>query len=176
MPIVLSSLAFLVAALCAGVMGYAIQRGATCTVAAVDEVVTQRTFARLLSLLEAALWVAGGLVVAEALHVLPKMPAGYAVSGWTVIGGALLGLGAYINGACVFGAIARFGSGEWAYLLTPLGFYLGCASVGAVFGMPIPHKLDQGSPVLAASAWALGFFLFGAVVFLARERDFAVRL
>ena len=33
-------LAFVVALLCAGVMGYAIQRGATCTVAAVDEVVT----------------------------------------------------------------------------------------------------------------------------------------
>lgn len=30
--------------------------------------------------------------------------------------------------------------------------------------------------VLAASAWALVFFLFGAVMFLARERDFAVRL
>jgi ABC-type polysaccharide/polyol phosphate export permease len=28
----------------------------------------------------------------------------------------------------------------------------------------------------AASAWALGFFLVGAVAFLARERDFAVRL
>ena len=79
-----SSLAFVVAALCAGVMGYAIQRGATCTVAAVDEVIAQRTFRRLLSLLEAALWVAGGLIVAQALHLLPKMPAGYAVSGWTV--------------------------------------------------------------------------------------------
>lgn len=30
--------------------------------------------------------------------------------------------------------------------------------------------------LLGASAWALGFFLVGAVVFLARERDFAVRL
>ena len=36
--------------------------------------------------------------------------------------------------------------------------------------MPSPGYL------LAASGWALGFFLFGAVVFLARERDFAVRL
>ena len=36
MQIVLSSLAFLFAAICAAVMGYAIQRGATCTVAAVD--------------------------------------------------------------------------------------------------------------------------------------------
>jgi ABC-type polysaccharide/polyol phosphate export permease len=30
--------------------------------------------------------------------------------------------------------------------------------------------------LLAAFAWALGFFLVGAIVFLARERDFAVRL
>jgi ABC-type polysaccharide/polyol phosphate export permease len=30
--------------------------------------------------------------------------------------------------------------------------------------------------LIASSAWALGFFLVGAVVFLARERDFAVRL
>ena len=30
--------------------------------------------------------------------------------------------------------------------------------------------------LLASVAWAVGFFLLGAVVFLARERDFAVRL
>jgi len=152
MQIVLFSVAFVVALLCAGVMGYAIQRGATCTVAAVDEVVTQRTHRRLLSLLEAALWVAGGLVVAQSLHLLPQMPAGYAISGWTVIGGALLGLGAYINGACVFGAIARFGSGEWAYIVTPIGFYLGCLSVVPLFGVPMPKQLPYGSPVLQASA------------------------
>ena len=112
MPIVLASLAFGVAALCAGLMGYAIQRGATCTVAAMDEVVNKRSASRLVSLLEAALWVGGGLSLAQALGMLPRMPAGYAVTAWTVLGGALLGLGAYINGACVFGAIARLGSGS----------------------------------------------------------------
>ena len=131
-------------------MGYAIQRGATCTVAAVDEVVTERTCRRLLSLLEAALWVAGGLLVAQALQLLPTMPAGYAVSAWTVIGGVLLGLGAFVNGACVFGAIARFGSGEWAYIVTPIGFFVGCLSVAPLFGMPMPRALPYGSPVLAA--------------------------
>ena len=30
--------------------------------------------------------------------------------------------------------------------------------------------------LLAASAWAVGLILFGGIVFLARERDFAVRL
>ena len=168
MQIVLFSLAFVVAVLCAGVMGYAIQRGATCTVAAVDEVVTQRTYRRLLSLLEAALWVAGGLVVAQTLHLLPQMPAGYAISGWTVIGGALLGLGAYINGACVFGAIARFGSGEWAYIVTPIGFYLGCLSVVPLFGVPMPKKLPYGSPVLQASALVAIVFVAFALWRLAR--------
>lgn len=152
MPIVVASVAFVVAALCAGVMGYAIQRGATCTVAAVDEIVTQRSYRRLFSLLEAALWVAGGLVVAQSLHLLPPMPSGYAISGWTMVGGALLGLGAYINGACVFGAIARFGSGDWAYIVTPIGFYLGCLSVVPLFGVPMPTALGDGSPVLRASA------------------------
>jgi toxin CptA len=152
MEIVLVSAAFVVSLLCAATMGFAIQRGATCTVAAVDEVVNERSFRRLAALLEAALWVAGGLLVAQALQVLPKMPAGYAVGAWTVIGGALLGFGAFVNRACVFGAIARFGSGEWAYIVTPLGFYVGCVSVGVVFGSPSPHALPYGSPVLQASA------------------------
>src|SRR5664279_278016 len=90
MEIVVVSLAFGLAVLCAGVMGYAIQRGATCTVAAIDELVSQRTAGRLLSLLEAALWIGGGLVLAQALQVLPKMPAGYAIGAWTVIGGVLI--------------------------------------------------------------------------------------
>jgi hypothetical protein len=161
MQIVVASVAFAVAAICAGVMGYAIQRGATCTVAAVDEVITERRCGRLLSLLEAALWVAGGLIVAQALQLLPRTPAGYAISGWTAIGGALLGLGAYINGACVFGSIARFGSGEWAYVVTPIGFYLGCLSVVPLFGVPMPRELSGRSPVLAAPAWvALVFVAF----------------
>ena len=55
MNIALKSVAFLVAILCVGVMNFAIQRGATCTVAAVDEAVNQRRFQRLLSMMEASL-------------------------------------------------------------------------------------------------------------------------
>jgi toxin CptA len=168
MDIVLTSSASLLAALCAGVMGFAIQRGATCTVAAVDEVLTKRSVRRLTSLFEASLWVAGSLLVAQALQQLPNMPAGYALNHWTVVGGVLLGLGAFINGACVFGAIARFGSGQWAYLLTPLGFYLGCLSLPALFGMPAHQKLPYGSPVLQAPAWVAGAFLLYVLWRLAR--------
>ena len=36
--------------------------------------------------------------------------------------------------------------------------------------------LSLGAYIAAATAWALGFFFAGSIAFLARERDFAVRL
>jgi len=159
MNLMLFTLAFVAAALCAAVMGFAIQRGATCTVAAVDEVVSKRSARRLVSLVEASLWVAGGLLLARALDALPHMPGGYALTGWTVIGGLLLGLGAFVNRACVFGAIARLGSGEWAYAATPLGFYLGCVSVPLLLTPPAAHTLADTSPVLQLPFAALLLFL-----------------
>ena len=162
MIIVLTSLAFLVAALCAGVMGFAIQRGATCTVAAMDEVVNKRRFQRLLSMGEASLWVVSGLLIANALGLLGTMPAGYAISLATIAGGVLLGIGAFVNRACVFGAIARLGSGEWAYVATPIGFYAGCLSLPYLYTAPAAQKLAYGSPVLQASLWVA--VLAGAVM------------
>jgi toxin CptA len=161
MPNLLTSAAFVIAAICAGLMGYAIQRGATCTVAAMDEVVRKRGVKRLVAMAEASLWVLGGLAIAQSLDLLGKMPGGYAVTRATIVGGALLGLGAYVNKACVFGAIARLGSGEWAYVATPLGFYAGCVTSAWVFSLPAQQRLAHDSPVLRASTWlALAFAAF----------------
>src|SRR5437016_13071693 len=113
MEILLISTAFFVSMLCAGLMGFAIQRGATCTVAAVEEVVSKRRLNRLISMVEASLCVVGGLLLAQALHLLPKMPAAYAVIDLTVVGGVLLGLDAYVNGACDFGPIAWQDWDDW---------------------------------------------------------------
>jgi Sulphur transport len=153
---------FWFAALCIGIMGFAIQRGATCTVAAVDEALSNHALHRLWALVEASLWVAGILLVAQRLGWLTHPPVGYALSHWTVIGGALLGLGAFVNRACVFGAIARLGSGHWAYALTPLGFYLGCLSAEWLFGSPQHARLNDGSVVLQSPAWIVAlFFAYG---------------
>lgn len=158
MAIVLASLVFAAALACAALMGFAIQRGATCTVAAVDEVVARGGFKRLAAFAEAALWVAGGLLAARALGALPALPPGHALSGWTLAGGALLGFGAWVNRACVFGAIARLGSGEWAYAATPLGFYLGSLSTPWLFPTRLPQPLAADAPLLGLGGVALAAF------------------
>ena len=152
MELVVNSGVFVLGALAAGVMGFAIQRGATCAVAAVDELVSKRSATRLMAMLEASLWVAVGLVLAQQLHWLERLPAGYALSAWTIVGGALLGFGAWVNRACVFGSIARLGSGNWAYLATPLGYYLGCLTVANEAAkksshMPRHRDFESGQPL-----------------------------
>lgn len=138
-----------VAAICAGLMGFAIQRGGTCLVAAVDELVSKRQASRLIALGEACLLVAAGMVAAQLLGLLPTAPRAFAVTGWTVAGGAIMGLGAYVAGSCVFGAIARIGNGEPAYFLVPFGFFLGCV-VALSLGMDrLPRAVTPHSIVLA---------------------------
>jgi toxin CptA len=161
--IMLASLGFAVALAGAAAMGFAIQRGATCTVVAVTEIIERRTAWRLAAMGEAALWVAGGLLVARALGLPGAMPPGFALTPWTVAGAVLLGLGAVVNGACVFGALARLGSGEWAFLATPAGFLLGCLLVRHLPGLPDPAPLADPSPVLEAPGGvAIAFLAFAA--------------
>jgi uncharacterized membrane protein YedE/YeeE len=147
MTIGLLDASFVLAMLLVGVMGFAIQRGATCTVAAVDEILHRRRAHRLRSLFEAALWVTGGILVARALHLSAIMPGGFALEWTTIAGAVLLGFGAWFNRACVFGAIARFGSGDWSYILTPVGFFAGALLFHG--SAKIAHPLANASPVLA---------------------------
>lgn len=138
-----------VAIVCAALMGFAIQRGGTCLVAAVDELVSKRQASRLIALGEASLLVAAGMIAAQLLGLLPMAPKAFALTGWTVAGGAIMGLGAYVAGSCVFGAIARIGNGEGAYLLVPVGFFLGCVAALALGMDRLPHAITPHSPVLA---------------------------
>ena len=157
MQISLNSAVFGIAVLLTAVMGFAVQRGATCTVAAIDELVGQHRYTRLLVMLEASLWVAGGLLIASTLHLTMRMPTGFAVSWMIVAGGVLLGLGAFVNKACVFGAIARLSNGEWSYVATPLGFFAGCALLQ---GLPIsPQRMNSTSPVFEMAQWTVWLFV-----------------
>lgn len=141
------------ALLCAALMGMAIQRGATCTVAAVEDLLAGGKQRRLLAIVEASLWVGVGLLMVREFLGSMALPPGYALTRWTLLGAALLGAGALVNGACAFGAVARFGAGQWVFCATPLGFYAGCVSAGWVVGPARPQALPADSPILAAPAW-----------------------
>jgi toxin CptA len=172
MTIAVASFAFVLAALCAALMGFAIQRGATCTVAAVGEVIEKGTATKIVALAETCLWVAGGLLIARALGLLPNLPGGYALSHWTFAGAALLGLGAYVNQSCVFGAVARLGSGQWAYVLTPVGFFLGALSAPLLFSQMMPAPLEtvaMGSRLPDWLAPIFGLFALWRLVGIVRR-------
>ena len=65
----------LIALAAVALMGFANQRGSTCTVAAIDQIVLERRFDQLIALCQVSLWVGGGLVLGgnDAL-VLVGMP------------------------------------------------------------------------------------------------------
>lgn len=145
-----------IAVLFAALMGVAIQRGGTCTVAAMEEIVLRRRSEQLRAMLFAALWVAGLIALAGFAGLGMASPPGYALGAGAVLGGALLGLGAWINGACAFGTVARVGAGQWAYLATPLGFFAGIWLASHVLKIQGPIPLPE-VPVShgRAFAWAL---------------------
>ncbi|QNP42173.1 YeeE/YedE family protein [Lysobacter terrestris] len=136
------------AAVC--LLGFATQRGGTCAVASIVELVSERRPGRLLALIEASVLVGGGLVLLSALGLLPIIPRGYATSAATVAGGVVLGIGAFCNRSCAIGTIARIGSGQWAYLATPIGFFLGSLAMSR---MAAPEHLAGKSLVLDAPGW-----------------------
>lgn len=144
-------LAALIALFAAATMGFAIQRGGTCMVAAVDEAVSERRCSRLLALAECSLWVSGLLALAGLFGATSHYDQGYSAGSAAMAGGVLLGLGALINGACVFGSVARIGAGDWYFLLTPAGFFLG-SSMHANLALPAAHA----SGASAGSHVALG--------------------
>lgn len=119
----------LISLFCMAVMGLAIQRGGTCFVHAVFEMLTERSARRLLAILEAALWVSGGLALAWYAGFASAITSEAKLSALTIAGGTLLGVGAVINRACALGTVAQLGSGNWAYAMTPFGYFIACLSM-----------------------------------------------
>jgi uncharacterized membrane protein YedE/YeeE len=166
----MESALLLIALAAVGLLGFANQRGSICTVAAIEQIVWRGRFDRLIGLFEASLWVGGGgLVLLKSLGVLPVVPAGYAASSMAIAGGVLFGIGATVNRACVFGSIARLGSGEWTYLASPPGLYLGALATSHL-SSPVP--LTEEPIVLRAPgwlAWLVAALLLGRLLVYARQ-------
>lgn len=152
------------------VMGVAIQRGNTCTVVAIDDVVHRRSWDRLLAIVYSWFWVAGGLALLALTTGVQPSAQVVPVTLWSVVGGLLLGVGAVINGACTTGTIARIGSGEYAFGLTLVGFYLGCVIAPHLFGRLTTNHVRSVPTVTSLDYPVLALIGLGVVAALTARR------
>jgi hypothetical protein len=86
-----------------------------------------------------------------------------------MLGGALFGFGAWVNGRCAFGTIARLGSGDLARLGTLGGFLLGAWAM--LRGGMAPARAPVASPIEGVAPAVLVLVALG----LAAALGFAVR-
>jgi uncharacterized protein len=147
--------------------GWASQRGSSCAVAAVEELIAKRRVGRFLGFVFCAALAFTIYNIARLAGVPVTMRfEGSQFDLHVLWAGAFFGLGAWINGRCAMGTLARLCSGEAARFGTIAGF-LGGAFLAAKLGMRPPlammvSVLEQIAPALALSAGA------AAAIILAR--------
>jgi hypothetical protein len=137
-------------------LGFALNHGSICTVIATTELVSERRSARSIALVECAVWAA---LVYAILEKSPTMQQGWSPLAYLVPGAMLFGIGAYVNGACVFGSVGHIGNGETVFGFT----FIGIAAVfyfESLFGLlpqrpPIRDSLPFGTVSLAIALLAI---------------------
>lgn len=135
--------------LCALAMGFLVPRSTTCAVAAVTEVLDRKRA-----------WRFGGFALASLSAMVLLWPIAWftglpihfapliAPSFLIFLGGLIFGVGAALNGACVFGTLTKIVSGDTSYLFVLPGLWLGALLLGLTGLSVQPHIMDN--PVLAA--------------------------
>jgi toxin CptA len=161
--------------------GFAAQRGSICAVAAVKDLAARGKGQRYAAFFECAAWSLAIVTAAQWFGIAPaSSPSRYAASVAAAIGGALFGLGASVNGACMFGSAARLGRGEIAFAAMPVGFLGGVAILSRLTDAPAatPGITDAALPsiVILALVFFVGFQLFRASDAVQGPRDALARL
>jgi len=143
------------------VLGFALNRGSICTVIATRELVSEKMPARFIALVECAVWAA---LIYAILETSPTMQPGWSPLGHLAPAAVLLGVGTYVNGACVFGSVGHFGNGDIDFGFAFLGIFA-VSYVASLFSLlpdqpPISASLSVGLlPLTVALLGMLGLRL-----------------
>lgn len=155
----------LAVSLCAaGLLGFAAHRGTVCNVKAVEEVFGTRRAYLFLSFGKTVLW--SLLVTLALLFVLPAVRAedGVSVSGISLAGGFVCGLGMAINGGCAFATLSRLGEGDAAMAVTLAAFSAGASGTAlALAQADLPAPIGVPAAFDAAEAWVQALLIAVAV-------------
>ena len=118
--------ALVVTAVLAAILGFATHRASICTVRAVAELLSSRRAFMLASVVKSMLWASAVAIPFFVLSGTAPQPMGaWQLSVAAVLGGFVFGLGAAMNGACVYSTMARLADGEGGMFVAVVGFGLG---------------------------------------------------
>jgi uncharacterized membrane protein YedE/YeeE len=150
-------------------LGAVLSRVSLCAVAGMERAVVHGDFAGLERMVLAAC--GAGLSLLLFAGLLPErvlLPNYAHFHPGLIVGGALLGLGAMINGGCYLGSVLYLGRGNLNFLFTLLGLGLGLR--GAAAFSPLPFF---ATPMLRARMgylWVLGVALFAVLIIVLMRR------
>ena len=145
------------------ILGALLSRVSLCAVAGMQQAIESRSSAGLERLLLAAS--GAGLSLLLLAGLLPEhvwLPTDASFHLGIIAGGALLGLGAMINGGCYLGSVLYLGTGNLNFLFTLGGIGLGLR--GAEAFAPLPVAAAPGLKMAMGQAWFAGLCAFGLIV------------
>jgi uncharacterized membrane protein YedE/YeeE len=150
-------------------VGFAMKRGGLCAYAAAVQIVQDKKIERMMVFLGAAAWAT--LIVlplywstsheATTLRLSLSLTHNQVLT--TVIGGAVLGIGAFLNKGCFFGAFVQLVSGNLNYLATLAGLSAGVIFTHTYLNQLIPSTqkiTDVAQPNPTAFLWLVGMSIF----------------
>jgi len=155
-------------------LGAVLARVSLCAVAGVQRAMLARDYSGLQRLVLAAS--GAGLVLLLFAGFAPGtvlLPAAGTVRAGVFVGGALLGLGALVNGGCYLGSVLYLGSGNVNFLLTLAGIGAGARAAEAL--ALLPPGGAGGAHIAMGYAWFGGALVFAllTLVLLWRGRPAA---
>ena len=145
-------------------VGFAMKRGGLCTYAAVLQIVHHKRLDRMLVFLGAAAW--STLIILPLSWSWPewiKLSLTHHQLMITMIGGALLGVGAFLNKGCFFGTFVQLVGGNLNYLATLSGLSSGIILTHLYLNHYIPATLiatDINHPNATAIVWLTSMTVF----------------
>ncbi len=137
--------------------GFAMKYGGLCTYAAAVQIVREHRFERLMAFLGAAAWAA--LIIVPLSWLQPdtmRLSATHERWSMVLIGGVVLGLGAWLNRGCVFGTFVQLTGGNLTYVATLMGMVAGAVGAKHALSEIAPLRTEASplaTPDMGAAAW-----------------------
>jgi uncharacterized membrane protein YedE/YeeE len=160
-------LALVVAALLAAILGFATHRASICTVRAVAELMSSRRGFMLASIGKSIVWASAITIPFYLLSMTaPPQTGAWQLSVVAMLGGFTFGLGAAMNGACVYSTMARLADGEGGMFVAVVGFAFGIVGFVSLVDAGLLSRPSPSMPRIGALiGWTAAIVLLGLALY-----------